>query len=213
LKPEIESQVFCLLKGAAMSHYFSAHPDVTSEPFTFKVEVFNQTFQFHSDHGVFSKDHLDFASRLLIESVVLEPTDEVLDLGTGIGIIGLLLEAQFKARFTLVDINERALELARLNQKAFKSNANIVKSDGMSALKDQRFHHIITNPPIRIGKQKLYEMLENATNHLVPGGSLWVVMHKKHGVESLIHFMEKNHRVEPVIRKKGFRVLKIQNAN
>jgi len=196
-----------------MNHYFEEKPSTPSHPLTFKVDIFNQRYLFHSDQGVFSKDHLDFASRLLIENISVEASQHCLDLGCGIGIIGLILEAQYDIDVTLIDINERALELANKNKTHLNSNARVIKSDGFTALKGETFDHIVSNPPIRIGKQDLYAMLEKATHHLHAGGALWVVMHKKHGVESLIHFMEQNHKVETVIRKKGFKVLKIMNSN
>ncbi len=196
-----------------MNHYFSEKPNSVSEPKTFKVHIFNQTFTFKSDVGVFSKDHLDFASRLLVENVQLKPDQEVLDLGCGVGVIGLLLKSQVDIKLTMVDVNERAIELANRNFQSLNFKAKVIKSDGFSALKKTKFDHIVTNPPIRIGKKSLYEMLETATHHLHEDGALWVVMHKKHGAESLIHFMEQNHKVETVIRKKGFKLLKILNSN
>lgn len=196
-----------------MNHYYSEHPTTPSQPLEFEVKIFDSVFNFVSDRGVFSKDHLDFASRLLIENVTLKTSESILDLGCGIGVIGLILEAKYNVQATLIDINERAIELSNLNKQKLSSSAKIVKSDGFSELKNQTFNHIVTNPPIRIGKKELYQMLQKATEHLSLEGALWVVMHKKHGVESLIHFMDQNHRVETVIRKKGFKLLKIQNSN
>lgn len=196
-----------------MNHYYSENPSAPSDPFEFGVQIFGRQLTFLSDHGVFSKNHLDFASRLLIENVTLNASETILDLGCGIGVIGLILETEYKVDVTLVDINERALALAMMNKQRYHSTAKIIKGDGLGPLKNQTFDHILTNPPIRIGKKDMYQMLLEATQHLTRSGALWVVMHKKHGVESLIHFMEKNHRVETVIRKKGFKLLKIQNSN
>lgn len=196
-----------------MNHYYSEHPSTPSDPIQFDVKIFDRVFTFTSDRGVFSKNHLDFASRLLIENVTLKESESMLDLGCGVGVIGLILEAKYQVKTTLVDINERAIELTNINKQKLSSKATVLKSDGFTQLKHQSFDHIMSNPPIRIGKKELYQMLQKATEHLHKDGALWVVMHKKHGVESLIHFMDQNHRVETVIRKKGFKLLKIQNSN
>jgi len=204
---------FLPIKGVTMNHYYVEHPSTPSQPTEFDVHIFDRVFKFTSDRGVFSKDHLDFASRLLIENVTLNPSETFLDLGCGVGVIGLILETQYNVQATLVDINERAIELTQQNKQRLHSKATVLKSDGFTELKDQTFDHIFTNPPIRIGKKELYQMLQKATEHLNKEGALWVVMHKKHGVESLIHFMEQNHKVETVIRKKGFKLLKIHKSN
>lgn len=194
-----------------MAHYFDASVKTPSNPFTFQVTCLNVGFTFHSDHGVFAKEGLDFASRLLIENVTLSPDDTCLDLGCGIGVIGLILAKVNGVKMTCSDVNERALALTQKNAENLQLDVNVVNSDGFSTL-HETFDQIISNPPIRIGKPALYALLKAALDHLNPGGSLWVVMHKKHGVESLIQSFQSVARIETVTRKKGFKVLRLTQA-
>lgn len=194
-----------------MAHYFDASVKTPSNPFTFDVTCLGKAFTFHSDHGVFAKEGLDFASRLLIENVRVSPGESWLDLGCGIGVIGLILAATHALEMTCSDVNERAIALTQKNAEHLDLNVEVVKSDGFSAL-NKTFDQIITNPPIRIGKPALYALLKAALAHLNPGGSVWLVMHKKHGVESFIQTFQSLARIEQVTRKKGFKVLRLTHA-
>lgn len=194
-----------------MAHYFDASVNTPSNPFTFQVTCLNMDFTFHSDRGVFAKDGLDFASRVLIENVTLSPGDVCLDLGCGIGVIGLILAKAYAVKMTCSDVNERALALTHKNAEHLDLAIDVVNSDGFKAI-PETFDHIISNPPIRIGKSALYALLKAALAHLNPGGSLWVVMHKKHGVESFIQSFQSLARIETLTRKKGFKVLRLTHA-
>lgn len=195
-----------------MSHYFDASPDTPSHPFTFDAQCLDTSWTFHSDHGVFAKDGLDFASRLLIEHVSMNPQETLLDLGCGIGVIGLILTHAYDVITTCTDVNERALALTRKNAESLQIPVQVIQSDGCAAIDDQRFDHIVTNPPVRIGKKALYTMLKDALNHLNRAGSLWVVMHKKHGVQSLIQTFDAWAKIQLITRKKGFKVLRLTHA-
>lgn len=193
-----------------MAHYYDEHPNTKSHPFTFDVIYKSVKYTFHSDHGVFAKDGLDFASRLLVEAVDVQDGDACLDLGCGTGVMGLLIQTQSDIALTASDINERAVALTKKNAAQLNLQAQVVQSDGFKALKSQYFNHIFMNPPIRAGKKIVYALLEDALNHLQEAGTVWVVIHKKHGADSLIkHFAAQSH-VEEVMRKKGFRVLKMK---
>ena len=193
-----------------MSHYFSKQPTKKSHQKNISIVFNNIEYPFITDYGVFSKDHLDEATSLLIHTVSLNEGETVLDLGCGYGVIGLLLADQFNVKATLCDVNERAIELANLNQKALNIKAEIICSDGYENI-DQCFNHIITNPPIRVGKEKLYTLLKDAKKHLVPHGTLWFVMHKKHGVKSAITFLKDYYNLEVKKKHKGFHVVACQN--
>ena len=194
-----------------MAHYYDETVTTPSQPFTFDVTCLGHAFTFHSDRGVFAKDGLDFASRLLVEHTEIEANETVLDLGCGIGVMGLITARAKAAKVTCSDVNERAIALTKKNAEALDLPVHVVKSTGFEALPDS-FDHIITNPPIRIGKPAMYALLDDAFQHLKSGGSLWVVMHKKHGVESFISHAKSWGTLETMVRKKGFKVLRLKHA-
>ncbi len=193
-----------------MSHYFSKQPTVKSNPQTIEYHFHDVLYRFITDTGVFSKAHIDFATDLLLKNLTINAQEEVLDLGCGYGIIGIILADYFKAKATLIDVNERALELANHNAQNYALALDIHYSDGFLNI-DKDFDHIITNPPIRIGKEKLYNLFADAKSHLKPQGKLWLVMHKKHGVLSAIKFLENHYTVSTITKQKGFHVIACQN--
>lgn len=188
-----------------MSHYFDQEPSSQSDPFLIEVVYQQHTYHFHSDHGVFSKEHFDFASRLLTDSIQLEAHQSVCDLGCGIGIIGLLLEMHHDIALTMIDINDRAIACAKKNTETFDSKAKVISHDGLRGL-DMTFDVIVSNPPVRIGKERLYHFIEESLNHLNPGGVFYFVMHKKHGVHSLIKYFKDRYQVDIITQSKGFKV-------
>ena len=195
-----------------MSHYFSKKQDtLKSAPKIIDFTYKNNHLTFKSDYGVFSKNHVDPASILLLENVQIEDDATVLDLGCGYGPIGIALAVTRPISLTMSDVNERALALAEENARQNKVSADIVQSDGLSHI-SQRFDHIISNPPIRIGKESLYKIYENARTHLNKDGVLWLVMHKKHGAASAITFLRALYVVDVITKSKGFHVIKCQNS-
>src|SRR5690625_179197 len=161
--------------GARMSeHYFSHNPQAKSAPKTWRSQLRGHLFSFTSDYGVFSKQYIDFETRLLIESFK-EPkiSGKILDLGCGYGPIGIAIAYQYQDRHVLMaDINERAVLLAKKNVKANDiKNATVIESDRFSQL-DTQFAAIITNPPIRAGKKVVYKMFEESHSYLLNRGEL-----------------------------------------
>ncbi|MGA9287776.1 MAG: methyltransferase, partial [Anaerobacillus sp.] len=113
-------------------------------------------------------------------------------------------------RFYLLDINERATELAMNNAvKNSIHNVTVMASDQLSAVKDKTFASVITNPPIRAGKQVVHGILEEAHQLLKKNGTLWVVIQKKQGAPSAINKLEEMfEQVNTVVKKKGYYILK-----
>lgn len=191
-----------------MSHYFINDPNLKSEIHTVSVTIKNQNYRFYTDNGVFSKKGLDFGTRTLLEALPLSDIHgTVLDFGCGYGPIGIFLSKETDAEVHMVDINERSLSLAKKNAEQTHVNPTIFLSDKYSNI-TENYDFIITNPPIRVGKKVLYEILFDAKKHLKKSGELWLVIHKDQGAKSLYQDLKSEYRVEIVTKNKGFFIIR-----
>jgi 16S rRNA (guanine1207-N2)-methyltransferase len=193
-----------------MEHYFSNNPTSKSNEREIEYSIDGETLKFISDNGVFSKNHIDFATDLLIRAIIKDkPKGNVLDLGCGYGAIGITISKLMNLEVTMLDINRRALDLTNKNIELNKvKNINVIESDGFDNVKD-KFDVIVTNPPIRAGKAVIYKMYEDAKEHLNNYGILYLVINKKHGAPSTIEFLNKVFGNCEVLEKKaGFNVCK-----
>ncbi|WP_409305876.1 class I SAM-dependent methyltransferase [Peribacillus sp. SCS-155] len=196
----------------AEQHYYSQKPNVESNPKYWNFTLRGQNFRFKSDNGVFSKNEVDFGSRLLIESFDMDPDIEgpILDVGCGYGPIGLSVAAAYPERIVeMIDINTRAVELAKENAKNNGvENTNIYESDTLANVTGANFAAILTNPPIRAGKKVVQDIMEQSFKKLRSRGTLWVVIQKKQGAPSAISKLEELFgNVETVAKKKGYFIL------
>ncbi len=197
-------------------HYYSKQPHSKNNRHTFTETLRGEHFSFTSDAGVFSKGGVDFGSRLLIETFVAPRImGDVLDVGCGYGPIGIAIAASNHERCVwMVDINERAISLAEENAAQNKvQNIKVIQSDRLSAVEDNKFAAIVTNPPIRAGKDIVHNIFEKSADVLYSQGEFWVVIQKKQGAPSA----EKKLRslfqsVEIVARKKGYFIFKAVKA-
>lgn len=194
------------------NHYYTQNPDVLHDKKTWSFELLGQSFQFVTDNGVFSKHTVDFGSRTMIESFSDEqlPAGKILDLGCGYGPIGLALAKTFPDRLVdMVDVNELAMALARENATLNQiSTATIFASNGYEHVTDQ-YAAIVTNPPVRAGKQVVDNFITSAIDHLINDGALWVVLQKKQGAPSAKKLMTQTFgNCEVVARNKGYYILK-----
>ena len=171
--------------------------------------ILGQKFVFLTDNGVFSKDGLDFGSRLLLESIPLEEVGgKVLDMGCGYGVFGIVLNKVISCEVDMVDVNLRAMHLAELNIKENRCiGVNVFESNCYSNV-NSKYSCVITNPPIRAGKTIVYDIVMNARNYLEENGHLFLVIRKEQGAKSLIVDLEKLYTVEVLNKKKGFFILK-----
>ena len=191
-----------------MGQYFTNENLPSNVKSTFCV-VKGHKFTFLTDNGVFSKDGLDFGSRLLLESIQLDEVGaKVLDMGCGYGTIGIIINKLTNHDIDMVDVNLRAMHLARRNAKENGcSNINIFESNCYQNI-TSKYNTIITNPPIRAGKKIVYEILMSAKKYLEQDGNLFLVIRKEQGAKSIISDLEKEYNVEILEKKKGFFVLK-----
>ena len=168
-------------------------------------------FKFITDNGVFSKNHVDIATSFMIKTIFEEVKGEVLDVGCGYGVIGITMAKNPNVKsVTMLDVNRRALELAKRNSEKNKviEKIKIIESDGFEKI-DSKYDTIITNPPIRAGKSVIYKMYEDAKEHLKDGGILYLVINKKHGAPSTITFLNTLFgNCEVLDKKTGFNVIK-----
>jgi len=195
-------------------HYYSANPNSESQPQQFRTKLRDEMFTFNSDRGVFSKNEVDFGSRLLIETLkVPEVAGPVLDVGCGYGVIGITLaHAWSDRRVTLIDVNERAVDLARENCLLNHVDAHVLQSNIYDNLAEGGYALIVTNPPVRAGKKVVFDIFTGAKQRLLKGGELWVVIQKKQGAPSTLDKLRTVFdEVEVVIKKKGYFIIKAKN--
>lgn len=171
-----------------VDHYYTNNPTSESNRETWSTTINGKSFNYTTDAGVFSKDKIDQGSEVLMITGAEQtyPEGNVLDLGCGYGPIGIYLAKAFPERtIEMVDVNERALELAKLNAAQNDiTNVDIYQSDIYRNIENKSFAAILSNPPIRAGKKVVHAILEQAYNHLIVGGKLLIVIQKKQGAPS-----------------------------
>lgn len=195
-----------------MSHYFINDEKVKDQPFTFSFTIKGKNFELESNQGVFSKDKLDEGTKILLNTVLDHETSPkmVLDLGCGIGVIGVVLSHFWKTEMTMIDINTRACELAKKNLEKYSIHASLINWNG---IKEGFYECILLNPPIRTGKKTIYSLFDQCLEHLDENGRLWIVMRKQHGAQSAVKYFEENKAtVERVARDKGYWIMKIMKT-
>jgi len=193
-----------------MEHYYTNNPTSKSEERLIEYKIKDKSIKFVSDNGVFSKNHVDIATNFMLNVLINENiTGKLLDLGCGYGTIGITLSKFFDIETTMLDINERALNLAQRNIKLNNvKNIKTIESDGFEKVEED-FDVIVTNPPIRAGKSVIYKMYEDSYNHLKNGGVLYLVINKKHGAPSTKEYLTQLFgNCEILDKKTGFNVMK-----
>ena len=191
-----------------MGQYFS-NEDLKSNIQKYNVDILGNRYSFYTYNGVFSKEKLDFGTRVLLENIPIEKLHgDILDVGCGYGVIDIVLGKIVDAKFLGVDVNRRALHLAEMNKKENKlSNIDFIESSCYENVSG-KYDFIITNPPIRAGKKIVYEIVMGAKNYLKDEGSLFIVVRKEQGAKSMIRDLEEIYKVEILNKVKGFFVIK-----
>ena len=179
-----------------MSHYFSEKQEVKSDRKIIRYEIENRNFEFVTDNGVFSKTKVDFGTDVMLKVFLRENSNkknqkfDVLDIGCGYGVVSVVLKAFFQKIKTLSsDVNERALELTTEN--LLKNKVIKDKNDDFEVRKSfafdnisEKFDVILSNPPIRAGKQTIFQIYEKSFEHLNENGEFYCVIQTKHGAKS-----------------------------
>ena len=188
--------------------YYAENPDAAHDIHELRVDLLGEKMTFLTDAGVFSKKMVDFGSQLLLKCLEVNQGETVLDVGCGYGPLGLSLAKAYGVQATMVDINNRALDLARQNAERNKVEATIFQSNIYEQV-EGHFDHVISNPPIRAGKQVVHEIIEKSKDLLETGGDLTIVIQKKQGAPSAKSKMEDVFGNCDIVKKdKGYYILR-----
>ena len=191
--------------------YYAENPDAAHDIHELRVDLLGEKMTFLTDAGVFSKKMIDFGSQLLLKCLEVNQGETVFDVGCGYGPLGLSLAKAYGVQATMVDINNRALDLARQNAERNKVEATIFQSNIYEQVKG-KFDHVISNPPIRAGKQVVHEIIEKSKDFLGIGGDLTIVIQKKQGAPSAKSKMEDVFGNCEIVKKdKGYYILRSVN--
>ncbi len=193
-----------------MSHYYTNDPNLGNKESEFSYTYFGKELKFKSDLGVFSKERVDFGTNVLINSIPdLSWANSLLDVGCGVGIIGLCMKSKYRQlNIELVDVNTRALKLAAENAKM-----NGLDEDGKVVIKESNLYEnvsksfdlIVSNPPIRAGKDVVHGVVIGGYEHLNKGGKIYIVIQKKQGAPSMESKMnEVFGNVKTIEKKNGY---------
>lgn len=195
-------------------HYFTAQPASPDERRLLRVRLAGRDVEVETAGGIFSPDHVDLGTRVLLDHAPEPPAEgDLLDLGCGWGPIALTLALESPgARVWAVDVNERALDLTRRNaERLGVTNVRAVTPDQVP--EDVELATIWSNPPIRVGKEALHAMLTRWLGRRAPGGDAHLVVGKNLGADSLQRWIaaELGVDVERTASAKGFRVLAVRD--
>lgn len=186
-------------------HYFTNKPESRLVLQDINVRIFDTDYRFLTSSGLFSKERLDKGSRILIENAIVEGKD-VLDLGCGYGIVGILLSMHHKADYHFSDVNPRAISLAKKNCKNYGLRAMFYVSDGFEKI-DKRFDTILLNPPQTAGREVCEKLIEQSFKHLNDDGIFQTVIRHNKGGKTLSVFQEEIFgNVKALAKQGGYRI-------
>lgn len=195
-------------------HYFTAEPGASARPREVRFSIADQEYDLVAAGGVFSATRLDPGTTVLLKKADLPTaatTGRLLDLGCGYGPITMVLATRAPgAEIWAVDVNSRARELTEENARRLNAGdrVRVAEPDGVPA--DVEFAQIWSNPPIRVGKEELHELLLRWLPRLAPGGTAWLVVGRHKGADSLQQWLvAQGWQADRHASGSGFRVLKV----
>ena len=193
-------------------HYFSPSEHDEKDFFEFNHAVLNEKFIFTSCSDVFSKNQIDYGSQVLIETIINDKDfyhGNILDMCCGYGTIGIILSRFLDATFDMCDINELAIKLASINAEKNSNKVNKIFVSNMWECVTDKYSHIVSNPPIKVGKKVLMDFINGASSHLNNGGSVTIVIKKNLGADSTKKYLTNVFgNCEVLARDKGYYILR-----
>ncbi len=193
----------------SLNHYFAKHPKSKMRVGIIRTNLRGKPFKFLTASGVFSKKRVDLGTRLLIESMVLPERGCVLDMGCGYGAVGIAA-AVFNPNLNVVmiDLNERAVKLARKNAELNNIQNVVVKHGHLyEPVKDFTFDCVLSNPPVSAGIETIKTIITEAPKHMANKALFQIVVRSKIGGKRFRNFMENAFgNVDILARKSGYRV-------
>lgn len=193
-----------------MSQYFENNKNLKNNPKNINVFFNNKKYIFTTNNGLFSKDKLDYGSNLLLTNFLKDKkVGKILDLGCGYGVVGIIIASNLPTtQVDMVDITDLAIKTTKENIILNKlNNITVFKSNIYDNIKS-KYNYIITNPPIRAGKEIVLKFLLNSKDYLKEDGELWFVMRKNHGVKSIIKYLEDTFYIDILDKSNGFYIVR-----
>jgi len=190
-----------------MEHYYSEEQKSPLNIKKIAASIIGKDFEFYTASGVFSKSRIDMGTLVLAESMIIGKNARVLDIGCGIGILGIVASKLFNADVVMTDMNKRAVMLAKKNLELNGVKAEIYQGNLYEKIKENDFDAVLSNPPQTAGKDVCFELIEKSRNHLKISGTLQIVARHNKGGKTLAKKMEEVFgNVRVIARKTGYSV-------
>ena len=190
-----------------MEHYYSEKQESDLNIRKIRQKIRNADFEFYTSSGVFSKERIDKGTLLLAENMLVGKNSKILDIGCGIGILGIAAAKLFDAKVVMSDINKRAVMLAKKNAKLNNIKAEICQGNLYEKIKENDFDSILSNPPQNAGKEVCFKLIEQSKNHLKNKGILQLVARHNKGGKTLSGKMKEVFgNVKVIAKKAGYSV-------
>ena len=186
-----------------MEHYYSKQQKSLLNIKKISQRIKDLMFEFYTASGVFSKEKIDKGTLVLAECMIIKKNTKVLDIGCGIGILGIVAAKLFNANVVISDINERAVMLAKKNDELNNATAEIYQGNLYEKIKEYDFDSILSNPPQTAGKEICFQLIGQSKSYLKNGGILQLVARHNKGGRTLSEKMKEVFGNVKVIAKKS----------
>ena len=186
-----------------MEHYYSKQQKSLLKLKRIKQKIKGKDFELYTASGVFSKEKIDKGTLVLAENMTIPKNSKVLDIGCGIGILGIVAAKLFNSTVVMSDINKRAVMLAKMNVRLNNVKIEIYQGNLYEPIKQHDFDVILSNPPQTAGKEICFKLIEQSKNYLKNKGSLQLVARHNRGGKILSKKMEEVFSNVKIIAKKA----------
>ena len=168
-----------------MEHYYSEQQKSYLKLIKIKQKIKGKEFEFCTAPGVFSKEKIDKGTLVFAENMIINKNSKVLDIGCGIGVLGIAAAALFNSKVVMTDLNERAVMLAKKNIELNNAKAQVFHGNLYEKVQESDFDVTLSNPPQTAGKELCFKLIEQSKNHLKSYASLQLVARHNTGGKTL----------------------------